>query len=307
MSDFRLSTPVALLIFNRPETTIEVLKAIKKAAPDHLFIIADGPRDNNIEDKKLCEKTRALINLVDWPCKITTSFSDSNLGCGARPATGISWVFEHVEEAIFLEDDCVPDPSFFRFCQELLDKYRDDKRIMHISGCNFMFGRYQPESSYYFSRYSLSGGWATWRRAWEKFDFDMSKWQEVRTTNWLQNLLNDRKAVWYWKRIFDNVTQGGKAHIWDFQWLFACWIQTSLCITPTVNLLSNIGYGANATHTRLPSKFSRIPTTTLQYPLSHPQLIKRDIQADLIRQNDICPSVPYRYAKDLVKKLIRKR
>lgn len=307
MPDLRLSTPVALLIFNRPETTIKVLKAIREAAPDRLFIIADGPRNNNSEDARLCKAARALVNMIDWPCQVSTSFSDHNLGCGIRPATGISWVFEQVEEAIILEDDCVPHPSFFRFCQELLGKYRDNKRVMHISGCNFMLGRHETKYSYYFSRYSLSGGWATWRRAWENFDFDIREWQKLRSTSWLQHSLGNQKAAWYWKRIFDYVDQGGKAHIWDFQWLFACWLQESLCVTPAVNLISNIGYGANATHTNWQSKFSRIPTAELQHPLRHPPTIERDIEADYIRLNDICPSVPYIYAKEIVKWIIRRK
>lgn len=307
MPDFRLSTPVVLLIFNRPETTIEVLKAIRQAAPERLFIIADGPRDDNFKDIQLCEAARALVNLVDWPCDVSTSFSERNLGCGIRPATGISWVFEQVEEAIILEDDCVPHPSFFRFCQEMLDKYRDEERVMHVSGCNFMLDRHQSHYSYYFSRYSLSGGWATWRRAWKNFDFEMSEWQKLRTTDWLQNFLGDRKAAWYWKRIFDYVDQGGKAHIWDFQWLFACWRRNSLCVTPMVNLIANIGYGAGATHTNLQTKFSRIPATQLKYPLCHPLSVEQDVEADQIRQNDICPSVPYIYAKGVVRRLLRRR
>ncbi|MBL8187572.1 MAG: glycosyltransferase family 2 protein [Acidobacteria bacterium] len=306
MSDFQLSTPVALFIFNRPKTTIEVLKAIRKAKPDRLFIIADGPRDNNTQDEKSCETARSIINLVDWPCEVLTSFSDRNLGCGVRPATGVSWVFEHVEEAIFLEDDCVPHPSFFRYCQELLEKYRNDKNVMHISGCNFLLGRYRPQYSYYFSRYSLSGGWATWKRAWESFDFDLKVWPDLRMTNWLQNLLNDQKAVWYWKRTFDFVHNGGKAHIWDYQWLFTCWLHESLCVTPSVNLISNIGYGADATHTHWQNKFSRIPIAELHYPLQHPPAIERDIKADQIRQNDLCPSIAYIRAKEILKKFIRK-
>ena len=179
MSDFQLTTPVAFLIFNRPDTTARVFEAIRQAKPPKLLVVADGPRPDRPDDVEKCKAARAIIDRVDWACEVLTNYSDLNLGCGKRPATGITWVFEQVEEAIIFEDDCLPHPSFFRFCEELLNYYRHDERIMVISGNNFQFGRNRTDDSYYFSRYNHIWGWASWRRAWEYFDYDLKLWPKI--------------------------------------------------------------------------------------------------------------------------------
>jgi hypothetical protein len=249
MSESRLKIPVALIIFNRSGTTAKVFEAIRRAKPPKLFVIADGARVGREGEAEKCAAARAIVDRVDWDCEVFKNYSEVNLGCGLRPASGISWVFEHAPEAIILEDDCLPAPSFFRFCEQMLEHYRDDERVMHVSGTNLLFGRGRRDYSYFFSRYPFCWGWATWRRAWRHFDYDLKRWPEVRAGDWLASALDDRSVAKFWTQQFDDVYAAGKRHIWDFQWIFACWIQRGLSVIPRVNLVSNIGFGDDATHT----------------------------------------------------------
>lgn len=192
------------------------------------------------------------------------------MGCKRRMASGITWVFEQVEEAIILEDDCVPDSTFFRFCDELLEKYRNDERVVHIAGCNVYFGTAQAPYSYFFSQQSNTWGWATWRRAWRHYDVQMGQWAALRNTWWLRQVLGDWDAVAYWREIFDR-TARGDIDTWDYQWLFTGWLRGGLAIIPSVNLISNIGFGADATHTKSVDELRAIPATHgMEFPLRHP-------------------------------------
>lgn len=181
MSKSTFHTPVAFMIFNRPEKTARVFAEIRKARPTQLFIVADGPRTE--QEKEKTDATRAVTEHIDWECEVKRNYSDVNVGCKMRVSSGISWIFENVENAIILEDDCVPEQSFFPYCQELLERYKDDTRIMHISGDNFEWGRtgnFESDASYYFSRIPHVWGWATWRRAWNLYDINMTSWPECR-------------------------------------------------------------------------------------------------------------------------------
>jgi hypothetical protein len=169
MSDFKLTTPVAFFIFNRPDTTEQVFSEIVRVKPHKLLVIADGPRSERQGEAEKCSQARSIIDRVNWDCEILTNFSEINLGCKVRVSSGIDWVFEHVEEAIILEDDCLPDPTFFRYCQVMLDHYRNDQRIGMISGDNFQNGIKRNMDSYYFSRYVHIWGWATWRNRWQNY------------------------------------------------------------------------------------------------------------------------------------------
>jgi len=282
MNDFQLTVPVGLIIFNRPHTTRKVFNVIRVAKPQKLFVVADGPRPNRPDDVLKCAETRAIIEEVDWDCQVITKFSDINLGCGLGPAKGISWIFEQVEEAIILEDDCLPSLSFFRFCQENLEKYRDDKRIMLISGTNVL-GEWKSEiQSYHFSKYGGIWGWASWRRAWSYFDYEMKLWGEEEIRNRLRDTMgikhfNRRKDV-YWQTYF-----GENVSWWDYQWGFARLIQSGLAIVPSKNLISNIGFGEDATHTRsdsAASEFGYRPVFELEFPLSHNKFIMPDKDYD---------------------------
>lgn len=280
-----LSTPVAFLIFNRPELTEKVFQAIRQAQPSQLLVVADGPRRDRPEEAKRCAMSREIIAQVDWDCKVLKNYSDTNLGCRQRVATGLDWVFQQVESAIILEDDCLPDPTFFQFCQELLEKYDDDQRIMMISGDNFQFGQQRSPYSYYFSRHTHIWGWATWRRAWQHYDLTMQQWSLIRDGNWLNDLLHQPQAVSYWKNIFQQAYEG-KIDTWDYAWTFACWLQNGLTILPNVNLISNIGFHAEATHTKdTGSPFANLAVQAMQSPLHHPPFMITDSEADQRTQN----------------------
>jgi len=201
------------------------------------------------EDVQKCNEARSLIDRIDWPCQILKKYSENNLGCRRNISRGLDWVFNNVESAIILEDDCVPDNTFFPFCEELLQEYRDDHRIISISGNNNHFGKSTTKYSYYFSRYVHIWGWASWRRAWNFFDVEMKLWPEVRDSGWLEDLLQNQRAVKYWSNVFQS-TYENKNDSWGYQWMFACWINRGLSITPERNLVSNIGFSEDATHTR---------------------------------------------------------
>ncbi len=279
MTDWQLNTPVVLVIFKRPETTGKVFEAIRQAKPPKLLVIADGPRPDKPGEAEKCAATRAIADRVDWDCQVLKNYSEINLGCRQRVSSGLDWVFNNVEEAIVIEDDCVPHPTFFRFCEELLAKYRHDPRIMAISGDNFQFGRNTTENSYYFSRYFHCWGWATWRRAWQHYDRDLKQWPQVRQTDLLRNILPNLQAVRYWSNIFQQVYEGFNS--WDYPWIFTCWNHDGLCINPHKNLVSNIGFGSEASHTKdINSLFSNMTVEEISFPLKHPPVVTRHALAD---------------------------
>jgi hypothetical protein len=232
-------------------------------------------------------EVRALIERVDWDCEVLTNYSDHNLGCGRRPATGLDWIFENVEEAIILEDDCLPNQSFFRFCEELLDRYRADEQVMMISGDNFLFGKHGTPDSYFFSRFVHVWGWATWRRAWQHYDYDIQRWPELRTTDWLLNLFGDQAAAEYWREILDAAFSTNDQTTWDYQWAFTCWLKDGVSITPNVNLVSNIGFGREATHTKLGSRLKAVPAKEMLFPLLHPPERSVHREADVYFFNQV--------------------
>jgi len=282
MCDFKLTTPVAFIIFNRPDTTELVFAEIAKAKPTKLLVISDGARKDKAGEAEKVAASRSIINRVDWDCEVLTNFSDVNLGCKVRVSSGINWIFDNVEEAIILEDDCLPDPTFFRFCQEMLDRYRLDSRIGMISGDNFQYGRSRNEDSYYFSKLVHVWGWASWRDRWkDSYDVNLEKWPLIRDGKWLFDILGNAKEVSVWTRIFENTYQG-KIDTWDYQWVFANWIEGRINVMPNVNLISNIGFGDDATHTKAPSSLANMLTAPIVFPIKHPLVISTNLQADKI-------------------------
>jgi hypothetical protein len=294
MSEFQLKTAVAVFVFNRPDTTIRVFDEIRRARPPKLLVVADGPRADCAGEAEKCQAVREILDNVNWPCEVLRNYSDFNLGCKIRVSSGLDWVFENAEEAIIMEDDCLPHPTFFRFCAELLDRYRDDKRVMMISGDNFQFGRQRTHYSYYFSRYAHVWGWASWRRAWKHYDVKLNCWPEVKKKFWLKDILGDKPAVQhYWTEIFDKIYEG-KIDTWDYQMNFAGWMQNSLNIVPNVNLISNIGFQPDATHTSGNSRVANIATLPMEFPLSHPPQLLRDSVADNHVESLFFEKEPYR-------------
>lgn len=288
--NYRVITPVALLIFNRPDTTTRVFDAIAKARPSKLLVVADGPRSDRIGEEEKCRQTRAIIDKVDWECEVITNYAPHNLGCKLRVASGIDWIFEQVEEAIILEDDCLPEQSFFRFCDEMLDRYRLNERVSMVSGGNLQFGQQRGDASYYFSRYTHIWGWATWRRAWRYYDRDIALWPDFRNEGWLEQLFSTQGERTYWQNSFQWVYEG-KLDTWDCSWTFAALTHGMLQIVPNVNLISNIGFGPEATHTHTIGIHSNMPTQPMQFPIRHPKFVLVNEEADqYISSDQIAPS-----------------
>jgi hypothetical protein len=299
---FQLNTPVAFFIFNRPETTLRVFEVIRMAKPQKLLIVADGARFP--QELKKCNEARSIIERVDWDCEVLTNFSEINLGCKIRVSSGLDWVFSKVESAIILEDDCLPEPSFFEFCSELLTRYVNDKRVMMISGNNFQFGKKRTKDSYYFSMFPHCWGWATWKRAWQYYDVDMKLWLTIRDNNWLMDILNSKVGMTYWKNIFQDVCDN-LIDTWDYQWTFACWIQSGLTILPNVNLVSNIGFNNEATHTKKSKNFlANMYTESLIFPLVHPKFVVRNSQSDDFTQKSIFRLSALKFIKIKIKEIL---
>ncbi len=266
-----LDTPVALIIFNRPDVTALTFQAIAQARPKRLFVIADGPRSSDEAD--LCMRTRAVTERIDWNCELTTDFSEVNLGCRQRCVSGFDWVFSQVDKAIFLEDDCVPDPTFFRFCEEMLERYRDDTRVMMISGSNYL-ERWKVESqSYHFSYFGSAWGWASWKRAWKFNDVTMSLWGDEDIKRRIRDVLANEECFALQARRFDRAYESPKnRHIWDLQWSFARLMQSGLTIVPAVNLISNQCHPG-------PMK---LPTAPMSFPLQIQNSVSVDRLYDLL-------------------------
>jgi hypothetical protein len=271
-------TPIALFVFNRPHLTAQVYERVRAARPSHLLVVADGPRPTRPEDIRLCAATRKIIKSPDWPCELLTNFAEENLGARRRISSGLDWVFDLCPEAIILEDDCVPCPSFFSFCSSMLSYYREDTRIMHITGNNFQGGRRRGNGSYFFSRYAHSWGWASWRRAWRYYDVSLRAWPIAKQQGWLASVLDDPLEIKYWTRIFDK-TYHKLMEVWDYQWMFTCLTQSGLSVQPNENLVTNIGVGPDALHFKQSHSTIGIPTRELGECV-HPTVMIRDKEAD---------------------------
>jgi hypothetical protein len=275
-----LRTAILLIIFNRPSTTIQVFKKIRQAKPLRLYVASDGPRVGHASDKENVIKTREIITKIDWPCEVKTLFRDKNLGCKKAVSGAITWFFENEEQGIVLEDDCVPHLDFFTFCENLLERYAKDVRVSVITGNNFQNGKWRGDASYYFSKYPHCWGWATWRRAWNYYQEDLKFWPEWSNSKALFKYVSDKVERKYWQKIFDLVYAKKFDSTWDYTWVANIWYKNGLTVTPNVNLVSNIGYGENATHTH--NKNSTL-FNMLAMELSHiihPKQIIIDAEAD---------------------------
>ena len=284
MSDSNIKSPDLFLIFNRPETTEQVFSSISEAKPTKLYIAADGPRSGNLDDVKNCFLAREKVKNVDWSCEVKTLFRDNNLGCKQAVSSAISWFFSQESEGIILEDDTLPNNDFFTFCSVLLEKYRNDTRIFTISGDNFQDTK-RSEYSYYFSKYFHCWGWATWKRVWDQYDAAMADWPEFRDKGGLKSISHDDKSFErYWKNNFNDCFHG-KIDTWDHQMTFLCWSQAGLNCIPENNLVSNIGFGYDGTHTKdVTSKSSFLKTYNLEKPLKHPEMVYANFLADKYSQ-----------------------
>jgi hypothetical protein len=269
-----LKTPVALVVFNRPHLTELVFRTIARARPRLLFVVADGPRSS--EEAELCRQTRAVVERVDWDCDVRINFSDVNLGPRRRCSSGFDWVFSQVESAILLEDDCVPDPTFFRFCEEMLECYRDDRRVMMITGSNYLRTWKADTQSYHFSYFGSPWGWASWRRAWAFYDDLMKAWGDEDVKRRIRDFLADDECFTFQAPRFDAVyADAGGRRSWDLRWHFARLAQGGLTVVPAVNLISNRGCLGG---TSLPPThpLANLPTAPITFPLWPPTSVAVD-------------------------------
>lgn len=306
------SVPILLVIFNRPDTTSKVFKAIRQRKPKYLYIAADGPRAEKAEEFEKCQEARSIVlNGVDWDCDIKTFFREFNIGCGLNVSEAITWFFNHTEEGIILEDDCLPNASFFDFCQSLLERYRHDERVSAISGNNFQ--THQPmnlEADYYYSIFPSSWGWATWRRSWHDYNLFIEDWDNIQKKEFLTFVFKEKSYQFWWKNQFEYFFSQRPTDTWDFQFHFQTMRRKQLAVIPKANLISNIGHGPDGTHFHNPdSYFAKMPTYELTFPLKHPKSITRNYEADVFVQSLLfgeveVPSI-YKEMKRAIKKLIK--
>lgn len=294
-------TPILLIIFNRPDKVQKLIKALEIVKPKRLYISADGPREDRPEDKEKCAEARKIAQSISWPCEVKTNFYDKNNGCKWGPIKAINWFFENVEEGIILEDDCIPDESFFKFCEELLQKYRDHNNIMHISGNNFQDGilRGDKKSSYYFSKYTHSWGWATWKRAWNNFYKAIEKFEEYDNSKQIKQTHLSKKAQRYWIKNFRKTIRENNS--WDSLWMYAVWFNDGLSILPQNNLVSNIGFGTDATHTKALEKIAFMKTQEIP-AIIHPKNNLPDKVADEYTFNKMFKITLWAKITNLIKK-----
>lgn len=279
--------PILFIIFKRPDTAAQVFSKIRAVKPSKLFVAADGPRVDEEGEIALCEKTRQVVlDNIDWDCEVHTLFREKNLGCGFGPSSAISWFFDHVEEGIILEDDCLPSLSFFSYAAYCLDKYRHNPKIMHIGGNNFL-GREWGRASYFYSAYNHVWGWATWRRSWNLYNYNLQSLEEkeLRTAigQYFPWSISNAWFNYYKSLLIRKINIGeNRWDFWDYQWTFCIWLNQGLCVYPNVNLVSNIGFGPEATHTLdVTNKFNSLASQELK-AISSPHYIKRNEEADII-------------------------
>lgn len=241
----KLDIPVLMLVFNRPEETKKVFEAVRLARPSRLYVAADGPRVNRTGDAELSRQTRAIFEQVDWPCEVKCLYREQNLGCGPAVSQAITWFFEQEEMGIILEDDCLPSPEFFTFCEVMLNRYKEDERVMQVCGSNFQQGNKYGDASYYFSMFSFIWGWATWRRAWKHYRYDLSNVGSFKDIDW--GMYTSHSGILrYWRQTL-MLSKKQVLNTWDYQWAFSILRNKGLSIVPNANLVTNIGINS-ATH-----------------------------------------------------------
>lgn len=271
-----LNTAVLFLVFNRLDTTKQVFQAIREVKPPRLYIAADGARDTKEGEAQKAQAVRDYITSnIDWECEVKTLFREKNLGCKMAVSGAIDWFFENEEMGIILEDDCLPSQSFFWFCEELLERYKDEMRVGMISGDNFQKGIKRGDADYYFSIYNHIWGWASWANRWKKYDVELDT---ITDTQFITKLFSNKNTQDYWLKTFQTMKEK-KIDTWDYQWTFTLWNQDQLTILPNVNMISNVGFGADATHTTGESEFSKLTAHDLIIN-KHPLAVQRSIEAD---------------------------
>jgi hypothetical protein len=301
-----MHTAVLFLVFNRPNTTQKVFKAIQQAKPPKLYVAADGPRSDRAGEIELCNAVRQISTAVDWPCELKILFRDENLGCKYAVSEAITWFFDNEEEGIILEDDILPASDFFHYCEFLLDYYRDKHEIMMISGCNPVSSRYESPYTYDFSIYAVVWGWASWRRAWKRFDLNMHKWPSYNMNRQLSKLPKVGNIFpIIWTDIYEK-TYLNKLNTWDYQWFFSIHLNCSFVIIPNINLTINIGYGEDATHCNqgMPEYARNLITGDMPKNYIHPLVLENNEKIDRLFEKVLFGVNRFTYIKYVIKKIL---
>lgn len=293
-----LNTPIAFIVFNRPRYTKQTFTSIRNARPKELFIIADGPRSSHPNDENLCAEVKKIVDNVDWPCTVHQNYSKINLGLKGRVSSGLDWVFEHVDRAIILEDDCLAHSDFYGFCEDLLTRYEKDERIWVITGDNHQKGHRRGDASYFFSKYSDCWGWATWKRAWEHYQSDISFWPQWKLSKDWKSKTTDGVENRYWTDIFDRVYSNQISSSWFYPWFASVWFHGGITAVSNVNLVSNIGIGPDATHTISEKEQEGLPIASLG-EIIHPNKIEINVDADRCSFNHRFGGLQHRFPYNL--------
>ncbi|MCL1937785.1 MAG: hypothetical protein FWF52_05265 [Candidatus Azobacteroides sp.] len=272
--------PVLFIIFANPNTTVQVFEQIRQIQPTKLYVAADAPRLEKQDEIQRSIETRNIINRIDWHCELKTLFQDKNLGAKIAVSKAITWFFEHEEQGVILEHDCLPDPSFFPYCEKLLNKYKEDTRIGHIGGNNFLSGIVKNGLSYDFCSYPHIWGWATWRRVWKNYDVNFPFWEEEKEKRSFL-FYNQWEKIYFSTFISDVLYNRNGINTWDTQYWFTLRLQNQLSIYPSVNMVTNIGLGdPNALHTAIKKEKLSVPVSGIHFPLRHPQYVLRNRKID---------------------------
>jgi hypothetical protein len=301
------NTPILFITFNRLDTVVKVFDRIKEQKPRYFYWASDGPRFNKPDE---VQKVRAvkeyIFSQIDWNCEVKTLFREENMGCGLGVSTAITWFFNNVEQGIILEDDCLPLPGFFEFCEELLNYYKDDQQVFEISGTNLQAGKIRGDGSYYFSNYGGIWGWATWARAWKNYDFKMLAFDEFVKGKKIERLFTDKKQQLFWINAFK---EGKNVDTWDYQWVFTFWNNNGICIVPNKNLISNIGFNNEGTHTfNEPVWYKKLigNCNNIIFPIKHPASKKILKKADDFLFNQTMNTSVMSKLKSAIKRIIKK-
>lgn len=270
MSEFRLTTPVVMIIFKKLDTTKRVFEKVRAAAPNKLYVISDAPRKYvEGEDEKVQEVRKYIDSHIDWDCEVIRDYAEQNMGCGKRIASGLDRVFQNEEQAIILEDDCVPHDTFFRYCQEMLEHYKDDNRVLMIGGNNPVEQLYDTKEDYIFSRVPFMWGWATWKRSWNLYDYKLSTWPQNRKNPLIAQAIPNKRARCFYTTEFEVLHQGKYDDVWDYQFMYVGIMNNMFGILPSKSHVENVGFVEDATHTYdMPDWINR-NVTPVNFPIKY--------------------------------------
>jgi hypothetical protein len=291
-----MNIPLLILVYNRPVETRILINTLRQIKPKKIFISSDGPTNNFLDIKKNND-VKNILKEIDWTKNIEFNYMEKNYGCKESVSRAINWFFDKVKMGIILEDDCIPNKDFFLFTEKMLKKYQNNKKIYAVSGNNFLKKKIKINYSYYFSKYIHCWGWATWSRAWKDYNKNLTNWNNFKNSDSWKNRFNVKDEKKYWEKVF-NLCFQKKIDSWAYPWLYSMWNKNGLCILPEVNLVKNIGFNINASHTFSHKKFY-YPAIKLKQKITHPKIIKINFEADeYVFNNFFCPKNflwPYRF------------